>query len=193
MQHPKKGPVLTSASDGRTYPAVRPVPHVAHNSGKIEWYTPAEYIEAARRTMGGIDLDPASSEIANRIVQAAHYYTIQDDGLVQPWFGRVWLNPPYSRRLVKLFTRRVADEYWMENIQAACVLVNNATETKWFQYMLSQAAAVCLLGGRVRFLDTDRKESRSPLQGQIVVYFGGSPTEFREHFRGLGQVCGLAT
>lgn len=66
-------------------------PHVSHNSGENEWYTPAEFIEAARRVMGEIDLDPASSDIAQETVKANKYYTIDDDGLEQEWSGRVWI------------------------------------------------------------------------------------------------------
>lgn len=81
-------------------------PHVAFNSGNNEWYTPSEYIEAARAVMGEINLDPASSEIANKTVKADHIYTVEDNGLEKPWFGNVWLNPPYASDLIGKFAEK---------------------------------------------------------------------------------------
>jgi len=65
-----------------------------HSSESAEWYTPPDLIEAARATMGAIDLDPASTARANDIVRAAKYFSKADDGLSKLWEGRVFLNPP---------------------------------------------------------------------------------------------------
>lgn len=65
-----------------------------HSSETAEHYTPAAIVEAARLTLGGIDLDPASSEAAQRTVRAAQFHTAKSNGFTRPWAGRVFLNPP---------------------------------------------------------------------------------------------------
>lgn len=67
---------------------------VRHSSESNEHYTPPMLVEPARATLGVIHLDPASCEEANRLVRAERYYAYADDGYLQPWRGRVFLNPP---------------------------------------------------------------------------------------------------
>ena len=76
-------------------------------TGFAEWYAPAWAVEAAREVMGGIDLDPATSEAAQGLIQASAYWTAETNGLDKPWAGRVWFVPPY-RRLKGQFCERLA-------------------------------------------------------------------------------------
>jgi len=162
-------------------------PHVANNSGNNEWYTPREYVESARRVLGRIDLDPATSEIANTIVQAGEFYTVDDDGLTQEWTGKVWMNPPYSSDLVGRFSKKLCNHYQAGDVTEAIVLVNNATETAWFQRMARMATCVCFPKSRVRFWRPDG-ETGAPLQGQAILYFGTKKSDFSDEFRSFGFV-----
>jgi phage N-6-adenine-methyltransferase len=162
-------------------------PHVAHNSGENEWYTPPEYIVRAHALMGGIDLDPASSDHAQLTVQAAQHYTKEVDGLAQGWSGRVWMNPPYASGLIEQFTDKLAQSYLAGDVREAVVLVNNATDTGWFQRMGEAAHAVLFIRGRVRFIGPNG-EAGAPLQGQAVLYFGDNASGFAEAFGELGLV-----
>lgn len=61
-----------------------------------DYYTPPEVVEVAREAMGGIDLDPASHWIANRKLQIETIYHLGRSAFENPWFGKVWLNPPHG-------------------------------------------------------------------------------------------------
>lgn len=160
--------------------------HVSNNSGENEWYTPAEFIEAARATMGSIDLDPASSEIANQIVRAETFYTLEDDGLAQDWYGNVWLNPPYAQPEIGYFAAKVIVE--TEHVRQICILVNNATETAWFQSLLSVTNSICMVRTRIKFLDTQLQPNGAPLQGQIILYAGENTQGFADNFNSFGAI-----
>ena len=163
-------------------------PHVAKASGDWEWHTPAPIIVGARFTMGGIDLDPASSAIANERVEAREFYDAEQDGLTRAWHGRVWLNPPYARGLVDRFVTRLLDEYRLEQVTQAVVLVNNATETAWGQALLREANVACFPQGRIRYLREDGQPKNAPLQGQMIVGLDVDVVRFVEAFSGIGVV-----
>jgi ParB family chromosome partitioning protein len=182
------GEELTSIGVYRLARRLDDKPHVSHNSGNNEWYTPPEYIKAARQVMGDIDLDPASSKIANQTVQAATFYTQEDDGLLHDWAGRVWMNPPYASHLIGLFVDKLAEHVHRGDITEACVLVNNATETGWFSVLLDVASCVCFIRSRVKFLDIEGKPSGAPLQGQAILYIGANVKGFTEAFASFGTV-----
>lgn len=156
-------------------------PHVVNNSGDNEWFTPAEYIEAARSVMGSIDLDPASNDFANQTVKATIYYTEENDGLKQTWSGNIWMNPPYSSGLVKPFIDKLVES----NFSQAVVLVNNATETTWFRKLIDKADAVVFPTGRIRF-QKDSGTFNTPLQGQAFIYCGKRAKTFLEVFGKYG-------
>lgn len=156
-------------------------PHVTNNSKDDEWYTPAQYIEAAREVLGTIDLDPASNDFANETVKAVTYYTEETNGLEQEWFGNIWMNPPYSTALLNKF----ADKLVESRFEQAIVLVNNATETAWFEKLVSTASAIVFHKGRIRFVKRDG-EHGSPLQGQAFIYYGHNAEKFLDVFKKYG-------
>ncbi len=162
--------------------------HVSHSSGENEWYTPPKFIEAAREVMGGIDTDPASTKVANKTVKADTFYDTNDDGLEQEWGERVWINPPYSQPQISQFCDALIEKLGTGEVQEACALVNNATETSFGQTLLQACNAVCFPSGRIKFLDTQGNAKGAPLQGQMIVYFGDDVEKFCSGFAEFG-VC----
>lgn len=157
------------------------------NTGEFEWYTPAQYVDLAREVLGDIDLDPASSAIANTVVKARKFYSQEADGLGHRWTGTVWMNPPYAQPAIAEFCEKAVQEHRAGSVSAAIVLTNDCTDTAWFHQLAGAASAICFTRGRIRFV-SPRGESGSPTQGQAFFYLGGDPDRFTEVFADIGIV-----
>lgn len=161
-----------------------------------EWYTRPKYIEAARQVMGSIDLDPASCAAANAIVQAVRYYTKEQNGLEQPWQGRVWLNPPYGRSAqmqglhkstIGAFVEKLLQSYAAGQVTQAIALVTTEVNAKWY-YPLWQFP-ICIPDHRVNFIvPVQQKNKYSQMFGTSFVYLGSNETRFAEVFSQFGHV-----
>tara|TARA_Y100001963_G_scaffold48485_1_gene68139 strand:+ start:123 stop:680 length:558 start_codon:yes stop_codon:yes gene_type:complete len=145
------------------------------SSGGIEWWTPKEIID----TLGlEFDLDPATSEDANKIIGAKHIYTKEDNGLDQDWFGRVWLNPPYTRNEMSLWLEKFV------NNKEGVALLFNRSDTKWWHDWIPKTDAILFKKGRVKFLlnGEDKGSSQAP---SILVAMGNECVEAIKNFEGL--------
>lgn len=108
-----------------------------HSSDSIHFYTPPNIVEAARATMGAIDLDPASCAEANEVVKASHFFHEREDGLSTPWGPiehksgnvpvRAFLNPPGGK-----VGKRSSSVVWWEKLCG-----------EWLDGNVEQAIFVC--------------------------------------------------
>lgn len=126
------------------------------------WLTPKFIIEA----LGEFDLDPCTPTTMPWKT-AERRYTKEDDGLIQPWEGRVWLNPPYGREAVK-WLRKLA----VHNNGTALLLAR--TETKdWFESVWPKASGILFLKGRLYFHHEDGTKAKANCgAAPVLVSYG---------------------
>jgi hypothetical protein len=150
-----------------------------------DFYTHPEIIEAARLTMGGIDLDPASCSEANRVVAATRFFGAKENGLLHPWEGRVWLNPPYGG-WGNAWVPKLLSEWKAGQVDQMCALATTRVITAQGFHPLVRAASALWVGrGRWRFWGPKAGE---PDEGHVVFYFGGRLDDFRAGFSPIGTV-----
>ena len=135
---------------------------------------------------GALRFSPASSNIANRTIGADRFYSESDSGLGYDWSGRIWMNPPYASNLVGKFCNKFAETIETGN-GTGIVLVNNASETGWWQRLASVSSVICFPKTRVKFRRPEG-ESGAPLQGQTIFYAGSDLAKFQSEFRQFGFV-----
>jgi len=157
---------------------------INQDSGNYEYYSPLKIVEAARQVMGRINLDPASSEKANKIVKADFYY--MQLGLALKWEGNVWLNHPFSRINNPLWIRKLIFEYEAGRTKQACCITYAATSEKWFQPLLNYPQ--CFLCPRTNYYLPDGTKKRGVTKGSVVTYLGSNVDRFKEIFSQFGVV-----
>lgn len=165
------------------------------SSKSVEWYTPAEYVDAAREVMGKIDLDPGSCEEANKTVKAAKIYTEETDGLAEgnKWKGRVWMNPPYGK-LAGKFVARLLAEYAYGNgpVKEACVLLNSySSDTGWWQPLWD--FTLSFPSKRINFTAGESETEGGSTHGSAIIYMGPNRDKFIDVFSRFGVIVERVT
>jgi hypothetical protein len=160
---------------------------VASSSTSPEWYTPAEVLGAVTEVLGDIDLDPCSNSHEQPNVPATHLYTRADYGLLQPWAGRVYLNPPYGEA-VRQWVDRLVQEVAAGHVSEGILLVKAATDTEWFDTLWDHATRLCFWHGRLTFSGPEAAGDCAPFPS-VLAYFGPRPERFEEVFSRFGAVA----
>jgi hypothetical protein len=174
-----------------------------------EWYTPSPLVEAAREVMGGIDLDPASHEEANITVRADRFFTEADNGLIKPWHGRVFLNPPGGQ--VAGFWLKLVTEWEAGRISCATWIGYSLEQLQTLQVACDPSGAltpldfaICYPKRRIAFVENEAKKAEriakqiaagkkpskgnSPSHGNYIAYLGYREDKFLDVFSRFGRV-----
>lgn len=127
----------------------------------VEWYTPNWVFDSLGISF---DLDPCHPHDAETPVPASVKYTLFDDGLSKPWFGRVWLNPPYGKE-TPLWMNRMIDH------GDGVALVFSRTDSRWCQEAMKSATAMLFVSGRVDFIPGNENQHKKARAGAGTLMF----------------------
>lgn len=137
--------------------------HQSAAAKSTTWLTPPPIISA----LGGaesFDLDPCGFP---GWATARHLICTPDDGLAADWFGRVYLNPPYTSGEIGDWLGKLADH------GRGAALIFARTETEAFQsQVFDRASGVLWLAGRLHFHRPDgtRAKANAGAPSVLVAY-----------------------
>lgn len=139
------------------------ISNALYSSNSDEWETPQALFDALDAEFG-FDMDVAASHENHK---KDTYYTIEDDGLAQPWCHTNWCNPPYSQ--IALWVEKAALERLNGN--TTVMLIPSRTDTKWFHAHIyqKQGVEIRFIKGRLRFSNS---KNSAPFPSMIVIFRG---------------------
>ena len=140
-----------------------------HSSGECEWYTPASVYQPIleRLSMTEFDLDPCSPWLDGPI-PAKTRFTPADNGLLQPWQGVVWCNPPYGRAMAAWCDKAIQEA--RKGVRVI-ILAHARTDTKWFHGLMEAGGRPEFIKGRVAFVRPDGTSESAPFPS-VLIWLG---------------------
>ncbi len=135
--------------------------HQSASMLKDEWLTPPHVLAA----LGAFDLDPCAP-LNRPWPTATEHFTIMDNGLIKPWAGRVWCNPPYGLQSAQWLARLAA-----HGDGVALIFARTETEM-FFEQVWNKANAVLFIKGRLHFhhVDGTRASANAGAPSVLVAY-----------------------
>lgn len=147
-----------------------------HSNASDDWYTPRYIFDALNVWFS---LDVAAPEEGPRYVPADQWY--YQDGETRPWFGTVWMNPPYGHQAGKMI--------WLEkffNHRDGIALMPDRTSTPWFQKYAPMADVLLFMSPKVKFERPDGTLGESPGNGTCLMGVGEVAVTALHRARHLG-------
>jgi site-specific DNA-methyltransferase (adenine-specific) len=133
-----------------------------YSAKTVEWATPADFFAKVDAEFGPFTLDPCATP---ENAKCHHYYTRDQDGLAQPWFGKVFCNPPYAGA-VGAWLKKAHESVESGQAELVVMLVFARTDAKWFHDYESKAE-LRFLPGRLRFGDG---KSPAPMGSMLIIF-----------------------
>lgn len=159
--------------------------HEDRGNQNIEWYTPKWIFD---RLNLQFDLDPCAPKGGVPWIPATRSYSIEDNGLIKEWKGRVFLNPPYGK-----FTTS-----WLQLMHKhrnGIALVFARTDCKWFHEFCAKADTILFLKGRIKFIDASGiSKGQGAGSGSMLIAWNGPDYKNSyalENMKDLGLVVKL--
>ena len=131
-----------------------------------DWHTPPEIVAEFEQEFGAFDCDPCCRPTT---AKAPLFYTKEDDGLAQPWCGRVWLNPPYSDPGPWL--KKAGECVANGDCELVVALVPASTDTRWFHDYVLGKAELRFRKGRIRFYGWENTPIGSPKTPSVFAIY----------------------
>lgn len=133
---------------------------VLFSSKSVVWETPQDLFDKLNAEFH-FDLDVCALP---ENAKCEKYYTPEDDGLLQPWDGVCWCNPPYGRTIGKWIQK--AYETFAGG-GTVVMLLPARTDTKWFHEYIYNKAEIRFIKGRLKF---GNSKNSAPFPSMIVVF-----------------------
>jgi phage N-6-adenine-methyltransferase len=131
------------------------------SSNSDEWETPQEFFDAVNEIFH-FDLDVCASP-AN--AKCNRYFSKIENGLLHPWKGICWMNPPYGRE-IGLWVKKAYESNQKEGTVVVCLLPAR-TDTKWWhEYVVAGAESINFIKGRLHF----SQRGTAPFPSVLVVF-----------------------